>query len=247
MKKIIGLLLFLCAFKTSALEVQIELEELVRESEIIVIADLSKIGKWNDEKYDYGSGVLTVRKAVWGNYKPGDHINFTWKNGRNVACPREEYTDTRGNFNIWILSFDDEGKIITGTNQRVRPLEEEARIDSILKEHPFFIKPQNRLSPENSPIEISLVYRNTHNHPIKIPAISFKNNKLYLNSAYRVHFDGRDILKTNFLKTNDSLQIAPRSEYSVVIPVCEIGEINTKGYHTMTLYEEKYPVGGEYV
>jgi hypothetical protein len=244
MKRIFTFVLFLCAFKASAIEPELR----VRDSEIIVVAELGEIKNWDDEKYNVWSGLLTVKKSIWGSYKSGDQITFIWRHRRGLITSNDEnYSYLRGKSRIWMLSFDDEGNLITGGNERVRELEEEAEIDRLLKAHPYFMKSQWKPHPENSPMKFTLKYRNAYEYPVKIPAFSFKNNRLILHSSYRINFEGRDIIKANFDTTEDSIEVAPRSEYSVVIPAREIGGFAKKGYNTVGLFVEQSSEQGEYV
>lgn len=242
MKKILSLLIFLCAFKASASEIHLELEELVRESETIVIADLSEIKKWDEkineyEEMQYASGILTVRKSIWGKYKSGDRIALHWRNRSTVMCPRNEHGDTKGQNYIWMLSFDDEGKLITGTNQRVRKLEEEAQIDSLLKRHPYLMKSMRGYHPEGSSIDVTMIFRNAHNHDVKIPAISFKNGQIISHPFYKINVAGQDITE-KITASHDSRLVPARSEYPVVFPVRKIVNIDKPGYYGMEIFAE---------
>ncbi|MES2765719.1 MAG: hypothetical protein V4642_07625, partial [Bacteroidota bacterium] len=223
-----------------------QLEDLVRESEVMVIADLSEIKNWDETINDYeviqhASGILSVRRAIWGKYKSGDRITLYWSNNSSISCPRNEHHDTKGKNYIWMLRYDDDGKLITGTNQRVRQLDEESQIDSLLKEHPFFMKGLSGYYPENSSVEIFFTYRNVFEHDVTIPLIAFKNGSIHLHPTYKLELAWNQLPQDKIISTQDSVLVPARTEYTVTIPIRDISGFEKRGYYRFRILTEERP------
>ena len=62
----------------------IPLADIVEQSDLIVIGTLDHVEEYTKEKMDYGQGIITVHKVLFGKTETGEPLALLWNN----ACPR---------------------------------------------------------------------------------------------------------------------------------------------------------------
>lgn len=94
----------------------IPLDELVKESDLIVIGTLQSVSEYSKEDTDYGEGMILIEKILSGNVKTingvplkaGDKIQLKWQNLSMIACPRVEHKGSENKKEIWLLTVEND-------------------------------------------------------------------------------------------------------------------------------------------
>jgi len=70
---------------SSAMWAYIRLEELVQDSDLIVVGTLADIREYSDGGTDFGQGLIVVDRVIWGDAQPGDSLHLKWQNGTSIV------------------------------------------------------------------------------------------------------------------------------------------------------------------
>src|SRR5687767_5140130 len=113
MKYALMILFLIVALATSSfgIQVEIELADLVQDSDVIVVGSLSNVHHYSDNQMDYGNGTIQVEEVIWGEVTQGQNLALAWKNETGVICPRVEHGGNENRKGIWLLTFDENGNI----------------------------------------------------------------------------------------------------------------------------------------
>ena len=91
---------------SSAEWVMLPLEELVCDSDLIVVGTLSSVSEYSKNGMDYAQGTITVDETIWGAVPPGETLTLKWDNPSNLKCPRVGHrhnSDKKGNLASYTL------------------------------------------------------------------------------------------------------------------------------------------------
>lgn len=125
--------IFCCAVGARADWATISTEELLKHTDFVVVARLTKIHEFTQGEYDYGSGILTVSEVLRGEVKAGQRLMLEWRNVSMIACPRVENGPHVGKPRLWLLHRSRSGGVMASYPGRVIRLEERAGLEALLK------------------------------------------------------------------------------------------------------------------
>lgn len=114
----------------------VSLEELVAESDFVVVGTLTDVVQFSDLSQDYGRGIITVEEVLWGRIGRGQRVVLAWDNGMGVICPRLEHAENQGNRGVWLLTASPTGHVRADYPWRFRGLSEKAKIVELLASRP---------------------------------------------------------------------------------------------------------------
>ncbi len=123
----------------------VSLDELVKESDLIVIGTLQSVSEYSKEDTDYGEGMILIEKVVSGNIKTingfplkaGDKIQLKWQNLSMIACPRVEHKGSENKKEIWLLTVENDKTVRADYPGRSVPLDNLAEVKKYLpKQNP---------------------------------------------------------------------------------------------------------------
>jgi hypothetical protein len=95
----IVLILAICGYCSGfalAMWALIPLEDLVQDTDVIVIGTLQGVSQYTRNGMDYAQGSIIIDEVVWGAANPGDLLTLKWQNQSNLVCPRVEHRSLPG-------------------------------------------------------------------------------------------------------------------------------------------------------
>lgn len=232
----IVLILGVCGFCSSyslAMWAIPPLDELVHDSDIIVIGTLEQVSEYTQNGMDYGQGSILIDEVVWGMENPGGLLSLKWQNESILVCPRVEHRPNKGKKRIWLLTVEADGSVRADNPGRVVELGERARVEQYLaKSLVSLLSRRYSVSPEE-PINVSLVFRNPTRDFIMFPGVEYRDGQLLVGAGvslelyakyYSYDCHAKEPQITNPLpgrvNTTESLapiMIAPRQEFRLVL------------------------------
>ncbi|MDQ3713855.1 MAG: hypothetical protein M3388_16770 [Acidobacteriota bacterium] len=134
-------IILLFSFNCFAMWALISTDELVKESDLIVIGTLQSISKYTKDNVDYSEGKIVVEKVISGYVKTtegfplelGDKIKFKWQASTLIVCPRLDHSGNENEKGIWLLEVESDGTVSADYPRRFNSLDEMSKIKKILR------------------------------------------------------------------------------------------------------------------
>lgn len=179
------LLLLLLPASARASWAHVSVEQLVQETDLIVVGTLRDVSAHTADEMDYGRGRIEVHEVIWGKVSPGDSLLLKWSNPSGLACPRVEHKHHQGEKGIWLLTRDGEA---VGANYpgRFVELSERRRVEAALARSPVVLRAEGYWVKRDGPISFTVVYRNLSREPREFPAAEFDAGRLRLSPGSRL-------------------------------------------------------------
>jgi len=111
----------------------IPLNDLLKKTDLIVVARLSGVRETTKKNFDYGSASLTVTESIRGTVKIGDKLRLEWSNPNDIICPRVEHAPYDGQTMIWLLQTSTNDAVRADHPDRVIPTSRRGEVDKLLK------------------------------------------------------------------------------------------------------------------
>lgn len=129
------------SFNLAAMWAMIPTEELVKETDLIVIGTLQDVKEFTKDDVDYSEGIILVENVIAGNEKTtsggplkfSDKIVIKWRNSSMIACPRVEHKGDENIKGIWLLRVESDGTVSSDYPWRFSSLDELHKIKKILR------------------------------------------------------------------------------------------------------------------
>jgi hypothetical protein len=129
---ILAISVFLVAFARGDWA-HISTEELLKKTDLVVVARLTDVREFTRGDTDYGIGILVVSDIMRGDSKIDRRIKLEWSNPSQLACPRVEHRHNVGKSLIWLLEKSRSGGVSANHPWRVISLEEKPRVSALLR------------------------------------------------------------------------------------------------------------------
>src|SRR5262245_24858239 len=100
-----------CTGSSFAMWAAVPVDELIQDSDLIIVGTLSGVSEYTSDDVDYGEGTILVEDVIWGDVSLGESLALRWKNGSFVACPRIEHKHAENKRAIWILTTGPGGEV----------------------------------------------------------------------------------------------------------------------------------------
>jgi len=170
-----------CTVPLSARWAQIPLEELVQDSDLIVVGTLQRVSQYSQDGTDYGQGTILIHDVIWGVANPGHLLTLKWQNASAIACPRVEHRHNRTK-GIWLLNIE-EGQLVRADYPgRFVELKERRRVEQLLSRHKVSLRAARDSFKDDEPMEVSLVFRNATSSALEFPGVVYDGSQLLLSS-----------------------------------------------------------------
>ena len=209
----------------------VSVEELVQESDVIVVGTLRDVTEYTADNTDYGQGRIEVREVIWGAVSPGDSLTLKWQNASAIACPRVEHRHNADEEGIWLLTRDGDA-VNANYPGRFVELSERTKVEAALARSPVVLRGGNYWVKRGSPMGFVVVYRNVSDAARSFPAVAYETGRLRLAPGSRLtvkvspgsggekpaSLEGRVVTEPGLAPVT----VAPRSEYSVGIFLHEL-------------------------
>lgn len=125
-------LLFSLPILSPAMWHWIPLEDLVCDSDLIVVGTLSSVNEYSKDGTDYGEGLITVTETIWGAANPGETLTLKWFNESGIVCPRVEHRQHADKKGIWLLTRSSDGEVRADYPERFVELDLKEKVMKIL-------------------------------------------------------------------------------------------------------------------
>lgn len=152
----------------------ISTEELVRDTDLILIGTLQDVTKFTNDNIDYSEGVVLVEKVIAGSditsagqpLRSGDKIEIKWKNSSMIACPRVEHKGHENIRGIWLLKVESDGTLISDYSWRFSSIDELDKLKKILRKTKVRSNPTKimLMNEEPSPLVEAQSITEEHSH-----------------------------------------------------------------------------------
>jgi hypothetical protein len=194
MRKLLPALLLLFLIlpaNVRAMWAAVPLEELVQESDLIVVGTLRDVSEHTADGRDYGEGRIVVREVIWGRVSPGDSLLLKWENSSAIVCPRVEHKYNEGEEGIWLLTRDGEA-VAANYPGRFVELKERGAVLKALLRTPVALRSGDPWIGGGRPMRFEVVYRNTSGTPRQFPGVGDEDGRSLLphGSRLSVKIDG---------------------------------------------------------
>lgn len=213
---LIGILTFCCRSSRGMWQT-IPLEELVQDSDLIIIGTLSQIQRECDGITDFCTGTLTVKDCLWGDSSPGRKLLLTWEDALGWSS-QIEHRQHESQEKLWLLKCDT-GRIVRADYPwRVRDSSERAIVERLIQSYPVCAKGWPFLSADGHRCA-DLPFRNVTTSPLTIPVIASTSPSL-LGLGHQAHiqfirnrWNGEVIPVGDLLFTTATTVIQPGKEF----------------------------------
>ncbi len=128
----------------------VPLEDLLKQTDVIVVARLTSVVTTTKEAIDYSSGTLVVSEVLRGSAKAGQKLNLEWSNFTGLACPRVENCHHTNRAMIWLLQNSSNASVSADYPGRVLDLERRMELEALLSA-PAGSKKQAAHTPKSTP------------------------------------------------------------------------------------------------
>ncbi|HEX8335500.1 MAG TPA: hypothetical protein VF621_02150 [Pyrinomonadaceae bacterium] len=179
------LMLLTLSAPVRAMWASVPLEQLVQESDLIVVGTLRGVTEHTAGDTDYGRGRIEVREVIWGAASPGDSLALEWQNASAVACPRVEHKGNEGREGIWLLTRD--GEALNASHPgRFVGLSERRKIETALRRTPVVLRAESYRVKRGEPMRFSVIYRNASDRPRTFPGLAFEGGDIRVSPGTRL-------------------------------------------------------------
>jgi hypothetical protein len=213
----------------------IELDELVQDSDVIVVGTLSNVHHYSDNQMDYGKGTIQVEEVIWGEVSPYQSLALVWQNETGLICPRVEHKGHENRKGIWLLTLGENGNVRADYPWRFVDLKERQKVMNALLKKTIRLKVSKYLISPDESVEISLIFRNPTKQTKSYPGLEYRNGYLYLNSKMNLELSGgwlgggKEIAPlANKIVVSEGLSqiiVEPGQEYRVTFNLRELFDI----------------------
>lgn len=143
MKNLLIAYFIILAFSSSSFATWaiIPTEDVVKETDLIVIGTLESVSEYTKDNIDYSEGTILIERVFAGNVKTidgaslkrGNKIKLKWQNSSFIACPRVEHKYHENKKGIWLLQLEDDGRVSSNYPWRFKDLTEMSEVETALR------------------------------------------------------------------------------------------------------------------
>ena len=113
----------------------LEAQELLEETDLIVVATLSEASEITANGVDYGQGILKVERVVYPSSETEiESLLLRWRNRTNLGCPRIDPRPHAEQALVWLLTRSDDGTVRADYPRRMIQLADPSFLERFLSE-----------------------------------------------------------------------------------------------------------------
>src|SRR5215475_5390351 len=153
MKRIVLTLALICFLSAAspARWMLIQTEELVQDSDSIVVGTLDNVSEYAKNGIDFAEGTITVEEVIWGAARSGDVLTLKWQNYSDVVCPRVEHQHNQKKSGIWLLNVQNDGVVQANYPGRFVDPSERTKVERGLLKNKIRLRTTQVFFPPNEP------------------------------------------------------------------------------------------------
>lgn len=111
----------------------LEPSELVKKTDVIVVAVLCDAKEMTVDGIDYGQGVLKINEVLWPSDFKATELSLHWKNNSGMVSPRIDHRPNADTPAVWLLTAGPDSTVRADYPGRVLLLDRVNMQDWILK------------------------------------------------------------------------------------------------------------------
>ena len=154
------------------------IEQLVRQSDIVVIGTLKEVDSWKNGMGKQWFGLIHVEEVLWGNIKKGAEINLRWGSYIN-------HQNLHGKNGIWLLEETLENSFKADHPKRFCFLDHKSAVESALVNVPIFIKMKDHVIYDIEPLILTIVYRNADSRTREFPGLKYDGSSIVFHPTIK--------------------------------------------------------------
>jgi hypothetical protein len=108
--------------------------DLLKTTDLIVVATLTDASEITASGVDYGRGVLKVRQVLYPSDLKIDTLLLRWRNETDLVCPRVDPRPHEGAIALWLLTRSEDGSVRADYPRRTISLGEQSHLDRLRSE-----------------------------------------------------------------------------------------------------------------
>ena len=109
-------------------------DDVVLDSDLIVVGTLSQVHEWTEDGTDYGVGRIDIQHVVVGDATNSESVTLTWDNPTDRICPRVSHGPMDQRLALWFLSVEVDGTVRAVSSRHALALDSPERLRSFLSE-----------------------------------------------------------------------------------------------------------------
>ena len=106
---------------------------LLKKTDLVVVAKLSEINEFTKNDVDYGEGILVVSEVIHGEVKAGVRLKLEWSNLSKITCPRINHTQHDSVEMIWLLTVSEAGSVFANHPCRIISLDRRPEVEKAIE------------------------------------------------------------------------------------------------------------------
>lgn len=239
------LVLAILPLPTFAIGPEYSIEDLVPQSDLIVVGRLKGVSEFSSDGVDYGRGRIDVSEVIWGIAAPGESLDLRWQNESSLMCSRVDHRDAVGTDGIWLLTRSSDGTVRADEEARFVALDRRSEVARSLARHPICIRSATYHDATKSP-RVTVVFRNPGSQGRTFPGVEFRNGMLLVSPGVdvrliRMHYPNPEVVawRPNRVRvTNDlaPIVVAPQTERRIEV---DLGALANIGLDTAYVFSLK--------
>ena len=240
---------------SSAEWVMLPLEELVCDSDLIVVGALSSVSEYSKNGMDYGQGTITVDETIWGAVPPGETLTLKWENPSNLMCPRVGRRDNSDKMGIWLLTLSSDREVRANHPGRFVELDHKEKVAKILSRKNICVRIDTWSFFSGEPATVSLVLRNPTQGEMQFPGLAYQDGRLYISPdvTLTLHNDsgrnGKEIdrLSDRVFVSDDvaPISVGDYQEHKITLDLRRIFDLNAEGHYTLRFKVKGFEPGND--
>ena len=231
------------------------LEELVCDSDLIVVGTLSSVSEYSENGMDYGQGMITVDETIWGAVTPGETLTMKWDNPSNLGCPRVGHGHNSDKKGIWLLTLSSDCEVRANHPGRFVELDHKEEVAKILSQKNICVRIDTWSFFSGEPATVSLVFRNPTQGEMRFPGLAYQDGRLYISPDVTLTLhNGSGGNSKEIDRLSDrvfvSYYVAPISvggnqEHKITLDLRRIFDLNVEGDYTLRLKVRGFEPGND--
>ncbi len=227
-----------------AMGVIFSVDDLVPQSDLIVVGKLTNVSEYSSDGMDYGLGRIVVSEVIWGTAAPGDWLDLRWQNETGLVCPRIEHSSAISQEGIWLLTRSPDGTVRADDWGRFVALDQRTEVERAIARHPICVRSANYHDATAAPY-VTVVFRNSGARAREFPGIEFRDRTLLIGPGIDIRLISlKDPNRApvawypNGVRVTNDLSpvvVAPRGERRIEVDLSALTKIDPDAAYDLSL------------
>jgi hypothetical protein len=249
------ILLIIMPSFSSAEWLMLPLEELVCDSDLIVVGTLTSVSEYSKNGMDYAQGMITVDETIWGAVTPGETLTLKWDNPSNLKCPRVGHGHNSDKKGIWLLTLSSDREVRANHPGRFVELDRKEEVVKILSQKNICTRIDTWSFFSGEPATVSLVLRNPTQGEMRFPGLAYQDGRLYISPDVTLTLhnssgeNGKEIdhLSDRVFVSYDvaPISVGGNQEHKITLDLRRIFDLNAEDHYTLRFKVKGFEPGND--